>query len=85
MEFLIFVLGCGWWKDSIKIFICSCRVGGGWGGGWLVVVGGPSNFIVNQSPNHLILGLEILDLNFGLDNKPLLERNQVIVAWLFRH
>ena len=47
--------------------------------------GGSSDFIVNQSPNPLILGLEILDLNFGLDNKPLLERNQVIVAWLFRH
>ena len=35
-------------------------------GGW--VVGGPSNFIVNQSPNPWILGFEILDLDFGLDN-----------------
>ena len=31
--------------------------------------GGPSNFIVNQSPNPWILGFEILDLDFGLDNK----------------
>ena len=29
-------------------------------------MGGPSNFIVNQSPNPWILGFEILD--FGLDN-----------------
>ena len=32
-------------------------------------MGGPSNFIVNQSPNPWILGFEILDLDFGLDNK----------------
>ena len=32
------------------------------------MVGGPSNFIVNQSPNPWILGFEILDLDFGLDN-----------------
>ena len=31
------------------------------------MVGGPSNFIVNQSPNPWILGFEILDLDFGLD------------------
>jgi len=31
-------------------------------------VGGPSNFIVNQSPNPWILRFEILDLDFGLDN-----------------
>ena len=30
--------------------------------------GGPSNFIVNQSPNPWILGFEILDLDFRLDN-----------------
>ena len=54
IEFLIFVLGCGWWKDSKKTFICSCRVWGGWVV-WLVV-GGPSNFIVNQSPNVWIFG-----------------------------
>ena len=30
--------------------------------------GGPSNFIVNQSPNPWILGFEIFDLDFGLDN-----------------
>ena len=34
------------------------------------MVGGPSNFIVNQSPNPWILGFEILDLDFGLDNIP---------------
>ena len=34
----------------------------------MVVVGGPSNFIVNQSSNPWILGFEILDLDFGLDN-----------------
>ena len=33
-----------------------------------MVVGGPSNFIVNQSPNPWILEFEILDLDFGLDN-----------------
>ena len=33
-------------------------------------LGGDSNskFSVNQFPNPLILGLEILDLDFGLDN-----------------
>ena len=36
--------------------------------GW-VVGGGPSNFSVNQSPNPGILGFEILDLDFGFDNK----------------
>ena len=39
-------------------------------GGWWV--GGPSNFIVNQSPNPWILGFEILDLDFGLDNYKIL-------------
>ena len=29
---------------------------------------GPSNFIVKQSPNPWILGFEILDLDFWLDN-----------------
>ena len=35
------------------------------GGGW---VGGPSNFIVNQSPNLWIIGFKTFDLDFGLDN-----------------
>ena len=35
----------------------------------MVVVGGPSNFIVNLSPNPWILGFEILDLDFGLDKR----------------
>ena len=33
------------------------------------MVGGPSNFIVNLSPNPWILGFEILDLDFGLDKR----------------
>ena len=45
-----------------KGFNCSWRVRG-----W--VGGGPSNFIVNQSPNPWILGFEILDLDFGLDKR----------------
>ena len=29
--------------------------------------GGPSNFIVNQSPNLWIFGFKTFDLDFGLD------------------
>ena len=36
---------------------------GVWGGRW---VGSPSNFIIKQSPNPWILGLEILNLDFRL-------------------
>ena len=61
-----------WWTQSLKDLrlwiwngLIDLKVGGGW---WVVVVGGPSNFIVNQSPNPWILGFEILDLDFGLDN-----------------
>ena len=32
------------------------------------MVGGPSNFIVNQSPNLWTQEFEYLDLDFGLDN-----------------
>ena len=35
-------------------------------GEWVV---GPSNFIINRSPNPWILGFDILDLDFGLDGK----------------
>ena len=59
-----------WWTQSLKDLrlwiwtgLIDLKVGGGW---WWV--GGPSNFIVNQSPNPWILGFEILDLDFGLDN-----------------
>ena len=58
-----------WWTQSLKDLrlwiwtgLIDLKVGGGW---WWV--GGPSNFIVNQSPNPWILGFEILDLDFGLD------------------
>ena len=47
------------------MFICSFRVRGG----WLWVGGGPSDFIVNQSPNLWIFGLKTFDLDFSLDNK----------------
>ena len=43
-------------------FAIEFRVMGWVGGGG----GGPSNFIVNQSPNPWILGFEILDLHLGL-------------------
>ena len=40
------------------------------GGGWMVAP--PSNFIIKQSTNPWILGFEILDLDFGLDNLELI-------------
>ena len=33
-----------------------------------MVGGGPSDFIVNQSPNLWIFGFKTFDLDFGLDN-----------------
>ena len=49
-------------------------------GGW--VVGGPSNFIVNQSPNPWILGFEILDLDFGLDKISLIVTFDLLINLL---
>ena len=37
-------------------------------GGGQVGGGGPSNFIVNQSPNLWIFGFKTFDFDFGLDN-----------------
>ena len=55
---------------DLKMFLVVLELGvGGWVVVVVVVVGGPSNFIVNQSPNPWILGFEILDLDYGLDNR----------------
>ena len=56
IDFMIFVMGCGWWKDSKKNIHLWFQSQG---------VGGPSNFIVNQSPNPWIWTL-------SLDNKSIL-------------
>ena len=53
------------WYLGFKTFYLSLKVvGDGW-----VVVGGPSNFIVNQSPNLCNFGFKTFDLDFGLDKK----------------
>ena len=55
-----------WMVFGIEDFLFEFESCGWWVGGW--VGGGPSNFIVNQSPNLWIFGFKTFDLDFGLDN-----------------
>ena len=55
-----------WMVFWIKDFLFEFESCGWWLGGWMGF--GPSNFIVNQSPNVWIFGFKTSDLDFGLDN-----------------